>query len=253
MPIQALIVDDEAHARTRLRNLLQKHSDFRVLGECANGFLALASIQTQKPDVVFLDIKMPRMNGFELCRRLPPTSRPLIVFVTAFDQHALQAFEVHAIDYLLKPFDADRFDRTLNHIRERLIAGSAPGSDQRLSSLLEDIAKGPHPPRRLVFKTEGKLVLVKMDDLDWVEADGNYLRLHVGPVTHHVRETLGAMEAQLPTHQFLRISRSTIVNLDRIRELQVLFYGDYSVLLKDGTKLSMSRNYRERIESMMNR
>lgn len=254
MNFRTLIVDDEAHARSRIQHLLQAHPDFRVIGECGNGTQAVERIQLDQPDVVFLDVKMPGMDGFEVCRSILPHATPLVVFVTAFDQFALKAFEVRAIDYLLKPFDEDRFKQALAHIRDRLSThNTAHSQNAQLVRLLEDLQQAKSLPDRFAFKVDGRVVLFRADDISWIESDGNYLRVHCADVTHHLRETLASMESQLPPDRFIRISRSTIVNLDRILELQALFYGDYTVILKDGTKLGLSRNYRDRIEALLKR
>jgi len=192
---------------------------------------------------MFLDVQMPRLNGFDVCSALgESTARlPIVVFVTAYDQYALQAFDVHALDYLLKPFDRERFQKTLGRVREQLSQrGESSGSD--LAALLADLRSNTHRPDRLVFKENGRVIFVRADSIDWLEADGNYVKIHAGSDSHYVRETLANLEAQLPPEKFMRISRSAIVNLDRIRELQPMFYGDYSVLLQNGAKLSMSRN-----------
>ena len=249
--IRTIIVDDEAPARLRLRQLLKAEADFTIVAECGNGREAVERIQSEKPDLVFLDIQMPRLSGVEVCEEVLATGNapPLIIFVTAYDEYALQAFEVHAIDYLLKPFDRDRFRQALDHAREQL--RRAHGTDARLAALLEELKPASRGHDRLVFKVNGRVVFVRVDTVDWIEADGNYLRVHAGQDSHYVRETLTGIEAQLPSEQFLRISRSTIVNLDRVKELQPLFYGDYAVVLHNGSRLNMSRNYRDRLEAVL--
>jgi len=249
--IRTLIVDDEAPARLRLRQLLRVESDFQIVGECANGRQAVAGILKEHPDLVFLDVQMPRHGGFEVCRQIPADRMPLVIFVTAYDQYALQAFEVHAIDYLLKPFDRERFQKSLQHAREQLRRG-APGTDaSRLTAMLQELKPGARPPERLVFKTDGRVIFVRIPDIEWIEADGNYVNLYAAGTSHHLRETLASLETQLPTEKFMRISRSAIVNLDRLKELQPLFYGDYAVILQNGTKLTMSRSFRDRVEHLL--
>lgn len=252
MKIRAVIVDDEAPARARVRQLLKDAADFEVAGEYASGREAVEGIPRDKPDVVFLDVQMPRLTGFDVCEAVTRAGHrmPLVIFVTAFDQYALQAFEIHAIDYLLKPFDRARFHKALDHAREQLRPGK---TDQRLAALLEDLRPGFKQPDRLVFKEDGRVVFVRTDTIDWAEADGNYVRLHAGADKHYVRETLAGLEAQLPAEKFLRISRSAIVNLDRVKELQPMFYGDYAVVLHGGEKLTLSRNYRDRLEKLLRR
>jgi two-component system LytT family response regulator len=251
MRILTLIVDDEAPARARIRRLLKDEPDFEIVGECANGRQAITAIQKHRPGLVFLDVQMPRLGGVEVCAGLAGESRPLIIFVTAYDQYALQAFEVHAIDYLLKPFDRERFQKSLQHVRERLQRNTEAPVDTRLAALLEDLRPGTKKLERLAFKTNGRIVFVRVAEIDWIEADGNYVHLRVGGRSHHLRETLSWLEGQLPPEKFMRLSRSVIVNLDRIREFQPLFYGDYTVILQDGTKLTLSRNFRDRLENLL--
>ena len=251
MKIRTLIVDDEAPARARIRQLLKLESDFDIIGECANGRQAVAAIQKQRPDLVFLDVQMPRLGGLEVCASIADGPMPLVIFVTAYDQYALQAFEVHAIDYLLKPFDRERFQKSLLHARERLRSGEGGVSDQRLAALLESLRPDARKPERLAFKANGRVIFVRLEEIDWIEADGNYVQLRVGQAAHQLRETISGMEAQLPSDRFMRISRSAIVNLDRIKELQPMFYGDYAVILQNGARLTLSRNFRDRVEKLL--
>ena len=253
MRIRTLIVDDEAPARARIRHLLKNESDFEVIGECANGRQAVAAVQKQRPDLVFLDVQMPRLGGFEVCAAIAGDAMPLVVFVTAYDQYALQAFEVHAIDYLLKPFDRERFQKSLRHAREQLRRGESGLSNDRLAALLENIKPDGHQRQRLAFKANGRVILVRVEEIDWIEADGNYVQVRVGPLSHQLRETISGLETQLASDRFMRISRSVIVNLDRIKELQPLFYGDYAVILQNGTRLTLSRNFRDRLEKLLER
>jgi two-component system LytT family response regulator len=253
--IRVLIVDDEAPARSRIRQMLKDEPHFEIAGECSNGREALEVIQQKKPDLVFLDVQMPRLTGVEVCQAAVENniSMPLVIFVTAYDEYALKAFEVHAIDYLLKPFDRDRFRHALGHAREQLQRTKNSSTDAHLAALLEDLRGNSKKTDRLVFKQNGRVVFVRIESIDWVEADGNYVRLHAGPDSHYFRETLAGIEGQLPGEKFMRISRSTIVNLDRIKELQPLFYGDYVVVLQNGSKLNMSRSYRDRLETLIAR
>jgi len=253
MTIRTLIVDDEAHARARLRHALKDEPDFEIIGECANGREAIETIRRDQPDLVFLDIQMPRLTGFDVCAQLHEAGAPLpfIIFCTAYDQYALKAFEVHAIDYLLKPFDRERFKQALDHARNQLRRARPGPADPRLAELLHDLRAGVQQTDRLVFKEDGRVVLVRANAIDWLEADGNYVRIHCGSESHYVRETLAGLEAQLPAEKFMRVSRSALVNLDRIKEFQPLFYGDYTVLLQTGAKLTLSRNYRDRLEKLL--
>src|SRR5881394_2368808 len=253
MKIRTLIVDDEAPARARIRQLLKTESDFEVIGECANGRQAVAAIQKQRPDLVFLDVQMPRLGGFEVCAAIAGEGMPLIIFVTAFDHYALQAFEVHAMDYLLKPFDRERFQKSLRHAREHMRRGDHDVSGEQLAALLANWKPDVKKQERLAFKANGRVLFVRMEEIDWIEADGNYVQLRVGEVSHQMRETLSGLEAQLPADRFMRISRSVIVNLDRIKELQPMFYGDYAVILQNGARLTLSRNFRDRLEKLLER
>ena len=251
--IRTVIVDDEAPARLRLRQLLKNEPDFSIVAECATGRQAIEAIQRDKPDLVFLDIQMPQVSGLQVCEALLEAGGavPLVVFVTAYDEYALRAFEVHAIDYLLKPFDRERFQKALGHARERLRRARSGPPENQLAALMAELRSGARGPARLVFKIDGRVVFVRPEAIDWIEADGNYLRIHAGSDSYYVRETLSGLEAQLPTDRFLRISRSNIVNLDRVKELQPLFYGDYAVILQNGSRLNLSRHYRGRLEALL--
>ena len=254
-PIRVLIVDDEGPARSRVRQMLKDEPDFAIVGECANGRQAIDIIQKVEPDLVFLDVQMPHLSGLDVCAALADegTRIPLVIFVTAFDEYALKAFEVHAIDYLLKPFDRQRFRQALSHAREQVRRTRPSSTEARLAALLADLRPRSKRTDRLVFKQNGRMVFVRTETIDWIEADGNYVRMRAGSESHHFRETLAMFEEQLPGDKFLRISRSTIVNLDRVKELQPLFYGDYAVILQDGSRLNMSRNYRDRLEAILER
>jgi two-component system LytT family response regulator len=253
--IRTIIVDDEAPARTRIRQLLKQEPDFAIVAECANGSQAVEVIQREKPDLLFLDVQMPRLSGIDVCRAVTNAgvALPMVIFVTAYDEYALQAFEVHAVDYLLKPFDRERFTQAVNHARTQLGRLKRLATDSRLAAVLEDLAPGSKKPDRLIFKENGRIILMRTESVDWIEADGNYIRIHAGEGSHYVRETLASLEAQLPSDKFKRISRSSIVNLDRVKELQPLFYGDYAVILQDGSRLNLSRSYRDRLESIFQR
>jgi two-component system LytT family response regulator len=253
--IRTMIVDDEGPARARVRQLLKAESDVEIIAECANARAALDSLQRDQPDLMFLDVQMPRMSGLEMCKAATASSAtmPLVVFVTAYDEYALKAFEVHAVDYLLKPFDRGRFQKAMAHVRERLNTTRGPASDPRLANLLEHLRGGLKKTDRLIFKQNGRVIFLRTETIDWIEADGNYVRVQAGNDSHYFRETLSGLEAQLPADKFMRISRSSIVNLDRIKELQPLFYGDYVVILQNGSRLNMSRTFRERLEAMLSK
>jgi len=260
MKIKTLIVDDEAIARDRVRRFLNAENDIEILGECRNGREAVAAIKKLQPDLVFLDIQMPQLDGFATLAALDPAHLPAVVFVTAFDQYAIQAFAIHALDYLLKPFNHERFRQSLTHIRKQFNrgeSGSLGNVDSRLLSLLEGMrqtgVKGTAPKyaQRLVIKTTGRIYFLKTEDLDWIEACGNYVTLHVGAETHLLRETLSHLESRLDPARFLRIHRSHLVQLDRIKELTPLFNGDYNVRLHSGAEVTLSRTYRDRLQVLI--
>jgi two-component system LytT family response regulator len=246
MKISTIIVDDEPLARERLKRFLRDEPDVQVVGECGNGADALKQIRAIKPELVFLDIQMPEKDGFEVVEALDGGHVPAIIFVTAYDQYALQAFEVHALDYLLKPFNRERFRRAVAHARAQIEKIRLGNLDERLSSLLADLQTGRRYLERLVVKSVGRVFFLRTAEIDWIEAAGNYLKLHVGRDSHMLRETMNSIESKLDPAVFLRIHRSTIVNIDRIKELHPMFSGDYSVILRNGTELALSRNYRDR-------
>ena len=253
--ISALIVDDEVLGRDLIRHMLRPHPAVHVVAECADGEKALAAIRRHRPDLVFLDIQMPKLNGLALLQRLGAEDRPLIVFITAYDAYAIKAFEAQALDYLLKPFDQERFDQMLARAGHRLAQLAAASLGQDLRSMLAAHPATPaDPPRvpamrpsetvfaeRVVVKASGRVFFVGVAEIDWLEASGNYVALHVAGRTHLVHETMAAMEARLNPAHFVRIHRSTIVKVDRIKELRPHFNGEYNVLLKDGTQLKLSR------------
>ena len=245
MKIRALIVDDEQLARQRVRLLLGEEPDVEVIGESGDGFEAVDEIQATKPDLVFLDVQMPDMDGFEVLRRVPQASLPVVIFTTAYDQHALRAFEVSALDYLLKPFKPSRFKEAVQRARE-LIANKQAGVAAR--GLLTLLGQSPAPAgqlTRLAVKTPGKVTFVELDQIQAIEAAGKYAVVHVGKVNHVLRESMTSLESHLPSQQFLRISRSVIVNIDQIQELQPMFKGENLVVLKNGKSYPTPRPIRE--------
>lgn len=251
MSIRALIVDDEPLARQRIRNLLKDEPDIEVVGECADGGEAVASIRDLRPDLVFLDVQMPVLDGFGVLEAVGPERMPAVIFVTAYDRYAIQAFEVNALDYLLKPFDRDRFRRALERARAQL--GREPPAEvgERLAAAAEDArGAGRKTLDRIVIKSGGRVFFLRAEEIDWIEAAGNYLRIHAGGEMHLLRETMSGLEARLDPQTFLRIHRSTIVNIERIQELQPLFHGDYVVILRDGTQLNLSRGYKQRFQEL---
>lgn len=246
--ITTLIVDDEPLGRDLVRHMLAAHPDFRVLAECGDGEKAQAAIKRHAPQLVFLDIKMPRLDGMALLERLEPATRPLIIFITAHDGYAIQAFAEHAFDYLLKPFDQERFDQTIARVRQRVREIEEAKLGQSVRSLLGGTAAALETPKpaldRIVVRESGRVYFVAVAEIEWLEAEGNYVALHVaGGKTHLVHETLTSLAAKLERAVFVRIHRSTIVRVDRIKELLPHFNGEFVVVLKEGTRLKLSRSY----------
>jgi two-component system, LytTR family, response regulator len=248
MKIRTIVVDDEPLARERLLKLLHAQPEIEVVGEAANGREAVDLIRKTKPALAFLDVQMPELDGFGALAELDEDERPAVVFVTAYDKFALKAFDVHAVDYLLKPFDKDRFQTALRRALDALARKEPAQIHEQLSALLSELRPAQQIDR-IAVKGDGRVVFVKTNDIDWVEAADNYVSLHVGKDSHLLRETMTALESRLPK-QFIRISRSTIVNSERIKELQPLFHGEYTVILRDGTKLTLSRSHRDKLQQL---
>ena len=247
--IRTLVADDEPIARARVVALLRGEADIELVRECATGEEARAAIEQEQLDLLFLDVQMPEITGIDLARTIQTHGEPAVVFVTAYDQYALRAFEVHALDYLLKPFSSDRFRAALGHAREHL-------AKRRSSPAAPDTAAAPSEAtagrrNRLMVKSGGRIHFVRTADLDWCEASGNYVRMHVAQQEYLVRDTMAHLESQLDPQQFMRIHRSTIVNVDRIQEMQSSFNGEYVVLLRNGTRLTLSRGYRDAIQARL--
>ncbi|MBA3638679.1 MAG: LytTR family DNA-binding domain-containing protein [Acidobacteriota bacterium] len=251
--IRTLVVDDEPLARERLTNLLSAEPDIEVIGQCRDGEEAATAIVDHTPDLVFLDVQMPAMNGFEVIDTVGSERMPLVIFVTAYDQHALKAFQVRALDYLLKPFDRDRFQEALQRARTYIQRDETGDIGRRLLALVKDLRRDQPKTDRLVVKSGGRLFFLRTDEIDWIEAAGNYVRLHVGPVSHLLRETMNAIEGRLDPEKFFRIHRSRIVNMERIQEMQPWLNGEYAVLLRTGTRLTLSRGYREKLQDRLAR
>ena len=256
--IKTLIVDDEPLARRNLRLLLEQDPQIEIIGECRNGKEAVKAIEASRPDLIFLDIQMPEMDGFDVVEQVGAELLQAIVFVTAFDQYALKAFEVHALDYLLKPYDDLRFQQALQRAKSQIETREITKVSKRLIALLEEresrreTASHQKPYlTRLMIKLANRVVLLKVDDIDWIEADGNYAKLHVGSKAHLLREKMIDLEAQLDPQKFVRIHRSIIVNLERIKELHPHFNGDYIVVLENGRQLKLSRSRRENLEARL--
>jgi len=249
--IRAMVVDDEAMARERVVSMLRLEQDIELIGECSDGQQAVSAITTQQPDLVFLDVQMPACDGFRVIEQVGPERMPAVVFVTAYDEYAVRAFEVHALDYLLKPFGRERFQQTLQHARSHVERRRAGDLGQRLMALVQDVKPEPQRLDRLVVKSGGRVFLLRTEDIVWVEAAGNYVRLHRGEDSHLFRETMNGIEARLDPRRFVRIHRSRIVNSDRIKELQPWFNGEYVVVLHNGTRLTLSRGYREKLQERL--
>ncbi len=252
---RVLIIDDEPAARRGLNLLLKAEADFEVAGEAGDAAAAIKLVRKVQPDLIFLDVQMPGGDGFDVLRALAPEERPLVVFVTAYNQHALQAFEVHAVDYLLKPFDDARFAETLQRVREALRSRQTAALNAKVDQLIAQLASGGAAENdggfndRILVKSSGEIFFLKPGEIDWIEAEGDYMKFHVGGKSHLMRETMARLEARLDPKRFVRIHRSTIVNLDRVRKLSPSFVGEYVVVLQDGTKLKLSRGYQDKLQS----
>lgn len=250
-PIKALIADDEALARKFIRRMLKDDHEIEIVGECSNGREALAMIRKQNPDLVFLDVQMPEMDGFAVLDSIETERLPEIIFATAYEQYAIRAFELHALDYLLKPFDQTRFKDAIKHAKERFRSERQNEGRIQINALLESIKTKPQYLDRLMIKAAGRITFLSTDEITWIEADDKYVHLHTDKINPMVRQTLSAMETQLDPKKFRRIHRSAIVNVERIKELQPLFSGEHSILLVDGTKLTLSRNYKDKLFELL--
>lgn len=247
MKLRVLIAEDEPLSRERLRKFLQAERLVEIVAECASGLEARNAIQLTQPDIVFLDVKMPELDGFGVIEGLSGARLPVVVFVTAYDRFALRAFEVHAADYLLKPFDRERFRTALQRARERLQRNPDPRNDQALSEVLAALPARLHPHDRVTVRSQGRISFVNTAEINWICAADNYVELHVGDTTHLLRTTIAALANRLRRNRFVRISRSHLVNLDRVKEIRSRSHGDYSVILQDGTRLPGTRNYRHHL------
>jgi len=250
MPFTALLVDDEPLAREGLRMLLSGDPDVVAIHEAKNGREAVDSIRSLRPDLVFLDVQMPEVDGFAVVREVGADRMPAVVFVTAHDKYAIQAFEINAIDYLLKPVTAERFGAALARAKTRLSPASAGDANRQILSLLETIASPRHALKRLAVRSAGKTVFVDVDEIDWIEAAENYVQLHAGRAEHLLHVTMNALEKSLDPDIFLRIHRSVIVNVRRIKELQPVMHGEYVITLANGVRLQSGRNYNDKLKAL---
>lgn len=251
--IRTLIVDDEPTARRGVRLLLANDPSIDVIGEATGGIEAAEIILREKPDLVFLDVQMPDCDGFQILTRVGVARIPVLVFITAYDEYALRAFEVNAVDYLLKPYDDARFAAALRRAKDEVRHREVDAVNARLNRLLQFLenATPPDTDDRILVKSSGEIFFLKATEIDWIEAEGDYMKFHVAGKTHLMRETMARLEARLDPKKFIRIHRSTIVNVDRMRKLSPSFAGEYAVILHDGTKLRLSRGYQERIAGLL--
>lgn len=265
--IRVLVVDDEPLAREGLQLLLEADPDVETVGFCSDGQMAVDAIRTQRPDVVFLDVQMPRLDGFETLAAIPPSERPVVVFVTAYQQHAVRAFEICALDYLLKPFSNARFAAALNRAKETVRRGDQSFLAQKVEALLEHVKRLEPPPTpapsappveanladRVVIKVEGAMHFVNTRDILWLEAQGDFVKVQTHGAAQLVRDTLQSFEQRLDPDRFLRIHRSFVVNIAHVRRVEPAQYGDYSVFMSDDTKLRLSRSYRAQLDALIQR
>lgn len=247
MKIRTLIVDDEPYAREQMRWLLRHDSDIEFIGESGNGIEAISMIKEAKPDLIFLDIQMPEMNGFDVLQEIICHYIPAIIFVTAYDKYAINAFDVNALDYLLKPVKADRLELSMNRVRKQLLQNDTFEQQKIFLSFLNDFNKRKNHLDKIIVKSDEGYIFLKLEQIDWFESFGNYVKVHVGNKFYCLRTTMTKIESKLDPTQFIRIHRTAIVNNDRIKELVPMVSGDYVLLLKDMTKLTLSRHYRNRL------
>jgi two-component system, LytTR family, response regulator len=249
--IRTVIADDEPIARRGIRLLLERDPSIEVVGEASGGIEAADLIVSLRPDLIFLDVQMVGCDGFETLKRVGPTVAPVVIFVTAYDEYALRAFEVNAVDYLLKPYDDSRFAAALARATDLVVRKRNDGTDERLTRLLDHLEGEGRD--RILLKSSGEIIFLKTSEVDWIEAEGDYVKFHAAGRTHLMRGTMASLETTLDSTQFIRIHRSTIVNADRLRKLSPSFEGEYAVVLHDGTKLRLGRSYHDRIRALLGR
>ncbi|HEY0174055.1 MAG TPA: LytTR family DNA-binding domain-containing protein [Pyrinomonadaceae bacterium] len=249
--LRTVIIDDEAAARRRVVQFLNEISDVELVGECEDGRQAIDLINDLRPDLLLLDVQMPNLDGFGVVREIGPSPAPAIIFTTAYDQFALQAFEANALDYLLKPFSRERFGQAVSRARERISEAAAGRLGRQLQALLRSLEAEPARAKRLEVRSSGCVIFLPVTDIDWIGSADNYLEVHAGRETHLIRETMGRIEAKLDPGMFVRIHRSTIVNVTRVKLLRPLFNGDQLLTLSDGTQLTVGRNHRDKFISTL--
>jgi two-component system LytT family response regulator len=250
MNIRTLIVDDQLIAREMLRRMLKDESDIEIVGLPATGREAIEAIKKFSPDLLFLDVHMPDLDGFGVLAELPDGQAPVIIFVTANDDFALRAFDVHALDYVVKPISEDRLQLALKRARDHLRARQSGDLNQRLHALLNDLKSSPRQTDRLAVKTGGRVIFVRLSEVDWIEAADNYVKLHATGEEHLLRETMNALELRLPPDRFIRVSRSAMVNVEQIKELHPMFHGEYVIVLRSGAKVTLTRTYRDKLQQL---
>lgn len=246
--IRTIVVDDEPLACKRLVKLLEQDPDIKVVEVCADGKEAIEEINKKQPDLVFLDIQMPEVNGFNVLQNLDQDHVPAIIFVTAYDEYALKAFEVHALDYLMKPFSEERFNDSLKRAKAAIKQESKTSINSKVENLLEYLEPSRESLSRILVKSSNRYFFLKVNDIDWIESAGNYVRIHSGDKNYLIRDTMINMEKKLDSDLFFRIHRSTIINVDKVKELEQWFHGDYMVIMHSGEKLTLSRNYKKLLQ-----
>jgi two-component system LytT family response regulator len=258
--VRTLVVDDEPLARDHLRALLEARGDIEVIGECGDGRTAVAQIRREQPELVLLDIQMPELDGLGVVREVGPASMPTVIFVTAYDEYALAAFDAHAVDYLMKPVNRDRFTLAIDRAVALIGAGMGGAGGGGRASYVDTLARvverlhaARSGPERIAVREQGRVLFLRVDDIDWVEAADDHVRFHIGKTVFAHRDTLSRVEQRLPASKFLRIHRSTLVNVERIREVQPWFQGDWVAILIDGTRLTSGRSYRARVRAFLDR
>lgn len=246
--IKTVVVDDEPLACKRIVKLLEPDEEIELTAVCSNGEEAIQEINNNRPDLVFLDIQMPEIDGFNVLQNIKTDNPPAIIFVTAYDEYALKAFEVHALDYLLKPFKETRFRRALNRAKESIRQEDGSAIHKKVQSLLDSFDSSNKHLSRLMVKSSGRFFFLNVGEIDWIESAGNYVRIHTGGKNYLIRDTMLNMENKLDSDTFFRIHRSAIVNIAKVKELEQWFHGDYMVIMNNGKKLTMSRNYKELLQ-----